>query len=149
MELEGDIGGFEVMLIAAIVIYVILALLTGPFWPLSLVGWIVYCWSFLLIPMKYLLSLCIVLLLLCMGDLPIGYYTFVRIIITIGAVCIIVNEPVKDLNFWRVAFGLIAIVFNPIIPVYLHDKAIWMPIDIIAAILFTIKLSILKSTKHE
>ena len=68
---------------------------------------------------------------------------------TIGAVCIIVNEPVKDLNFWRVAFGLIAIVFNPIIPVYLHDKAIWMPIDIIAAILFTIKLSILKSTKHE
>ena len=84
-----------------------------------------------------------------MGDLPIGYYTFVRIIITIGAVCIIVNEPVKDLNFWRVAFGLIAIVFNPIIPVYLHDKAIWMPIDIIAAILFTIKLSILKSTKHE
>ena len=80
-----------------------------------------------------------------MGDLPIGYYTFVRIIITIGAVCIIVNEPVKDLNFWRVAFGLIAIVFNPIIPVYLHDKAIWMPIDIIAAILFTIKLSILKS----
>ena len=96
-----------------------------------------------MIPMKYLLSLCIVLLLLCMGDLPIGYYTFVRIII------IIVNEPVKDLNFWRVAFGLIAIVFNPIIPVYLHDKAIWMPIDIIAAILFTIKLSILKSTKHE
>ena len=152
------------MLIAAIVIYVILALLTGPFWPLdyisgkaglfrtnylSFVGWIVYCWSFLLIPMKYLLSLCIVLLLLCMGDLPIGYYTFVRIIITIGAVCIIVNEPVKDLNFWRVAFGLIAIVFNPIIPVYLHDKAIWMPIDIIAAILFTIELSILKSTKHE
>ena len=47
----------------------------------------------------------------CMGDLPIGYYTFVRIIITIGAVCIIVNEPVKDLNFWRVAFGRIAIRF--------------------------------------
>ena len=54
--------------------------------------------------MKYLLLLCIVLLLLCMGNLPIGYYTFVRISITIGAVCIIVNEPVKDLNFWRVAF---------------------------------------------
>ena len=90
--------------------------------------------------MKYLLSLCIVLLLLCMGDLPIGYYTFVRIIITIGAVCIIVNEPVKDLNFWRVAFGLIAIVFNPIIPVYLHDKGAWMMIDIIAMILFIIQI---------
>ena len=38
MELEGDIGGFEVMLIAAIVIYVILALLTGPFWPLDYIS---------------------------------------------------------------------------------------------------------------
>lgn len=38
MELEGDIGGFEVMLIAAIVIYVILALLTGPFWPLDYIN---------------------------------------------------------------------------------------------------------------
>ena len=99
--------------------------------------------------MKYLLSLCIALLLFCIGDLPIGYYTFVRIIITIGAVCIIVNEPVKDLNFWRVAFGLIAIVFNPIFPVYLHNKAIWMPIDIIAAVLFAIKTLTLKSTKRE
>ena len=99
--------------------------------------------------MKYLLSVCAILLLLCLGDLPIGYYRLVRIVITIGAVCIIVNEPVKDLNFWRVTFGLIAIIFNPIIPIYLHDKAIWMSIDIIAAILFIIKLLILKSTKHE
>ena len=38
MELEGDIGGFEVMLIAAIDIYVILALLTGPFWPLDYIS---------------------------------------------------------------------------------------------------------------
>lgn len=100
-------------------------------------------------PMKYLLSLCAILLLLCIGDLPIGYYTLVRIVVTIGAVCILLNEPGKDLNFWRVAFGLIAIIFNPVIPVYLHDKAIWLPIDIIAAALFIIKLLILKSTKHE
>ena len=99
--------------------------------------------------MKYLLSLCIALLLFCIGDLPIGYYTLVRIIITIGAVCVIVNESVKNLNFWRVVFGLIAVVFNPIIPVYLHNKAIWMPIDIIAAVLFAIKTLTLKSTKRE
>lgn len=99
--------------------------------------------------MKYLLSLCAILLLLCIGDLPIGYYTLVRIVVTIGAVCVIVNESNKDLNFWQVSFGLIAIIFNPVIPVYLHDKSIWLPIDIIAAVLFIIKLLILKSTKHE
>lgn len=114
---------------------------------MSFVGNIVYRRSFFVAPMKYLLSLCAILLLLCMGDLPIGYYTLVRIVVTIGAVCILVNEPGKDLNFWRVIFGLIAIIFNPIIPVYLHDKAIWLPIDIIAAVLFIIKLLILKTTK--
>lgn len=38
MELEGDIGGLKVMLIAANVIYVILALLFGPLWPLDLIS---------------------------------------------------------------------------------------------------------------
>ena len=33
-----DIGGLDVMFIAAIVIYVILALLTGPLWPLDYIS---------------------------------------------------------------------------------------------------------------
>lgn len=99
--------------------------------------------------MKYLLSFCAILLLLCLGSWPIGYYTLVRIVVTIGAVYIVINEPGKDLNFWRVSFGLIAIIFNPIIPIYLHDKTIWIVIDIIAAALFITKLLTLKSTKHE
>ncbi len=99
--------------------------------------------------MKYILSLCAILLLLCIGDLPIGYYTLVRIVVTIGAICVIVSEPNKDLNFWRVSFGLIAIIFNPFIPVYLYDKSIWLVIDIFAIGLFVIKLLMLKSIKHE
>lgn len=94
--------------------------------------------------MKYLLSFCVILLLLGIGNLHIGYYTFVRIIVTIGAVCVIINEPIKDLNFWRVSFGIIAVIFNPIIPIYLYDKSIWIPIDIIIAIMFIIKLLKLK-----
>lgn len=99
--------------------------------------------------MKYILSLCTILLLLCIGDLPIGYYTLVRIVVTIGAICVIVNEPNKDLNFWRASFGIIAIIFNPFIPVYLYDKSIWLVIDVFAIGLFVIKLLMLKSVKHE
>lgn len=99
--------------------------------------------------MKYLLSLCVILLLLGIGDLPIGYYTLVRIIVTIGAICIVVSEPVKGLNFWRVAFGFIGIIFNPIFPIYLHDKDIWISIDVIVSLIFLIKLLTLSPTRHE
>ena len=88
---------------------------------------------------KTLLLICTGLLFIALADLPIGYYTFLRIVVTIGAVSVIVTEFESGINFWIVAFGIIAIVFNPLIPVYLNNKDIWMPIDILAAILFLIK----------
>lgn len=38
-------------------------------------------------------------------------------------------------------FGIVAIIFNPVIPVYLHDKGVWMMIDIITMILFIIQIA--------
>jgi hypothetical protein len=89
--------------------------------------------------MKTLLLICTGLLLLALADLPIGYYTLLRVVVTIGAVAVIVTEFDKGINFWNFLFGLIAIIFNPLIPIYLGDKDAWMPIDIIAAIFFGIK----------
>lgn len=99
--------------------------------------------------MKQLLISCIILLLLGIANLPIGYYTILRIAITIGAIGVIMAEPTKELNFWHITFGIVAIVFNPIIPVYLYDKSIWTLIDIITAILFITKLTTLKTIKNE
>ena len=99
--------------------------------------------------MKVLLLLCTVLLVLGIADLPIGYYTLLRIVVTIGSIAVVVSEFENGLNFWVIAFGLLAIIFNPIIPVYLHDKGSWMPIDIIAAILFLIKTFNIKSNNNE
>jgi hypothetical protein len=88
---------------------------------------------------KTLLLICTGLLFIALADLPIGYYIFLRIVVTIGAVSVIVTEFENGINFWIIVFGIIAIVFNPLIPVYLNNKDIWMPIDILAAILFLIK----------
>ncbi len=89
--------------------------------------------------MKTLLLICAGLLLLAIADMPIGYYTFLRIVVTIGAVAVVVYEFENGFNFWLFAFGFIAIFFNPLVPVYLNDKDMWMPIDFAAAILFGIK----------
>ena len=89
--------------------------------------------------MRALLLICTGLLLLALVDLPIGYYTLLRIAVTIGAVAVVVAEFENGINFWVIAFGLIAIIFNPLIPIYFGDKGTWMPIDLITAVLFAIK----------
>lgn len=89
--------------------------------------------------MKGLLLLCAGLLFLGLADLPIGYYTLLRIVVTIGAVAAVVIEFKNGLNTWVIIFGLIAILFNPLIPIYINDKSAWMPIDIISGIIFIIK----------
>ena len=94
--------------------------------------------------MKNLLLITSGMLFLSIVDLPIGYYTFLRFLVTIGAVIIVISEVQNGINFWVFAFGAIAIMFNPLMPVYLGDKSAWIPIDIIAAILFSIKALTLK-----
>jgi predicted membrane protein len=97
--------------------------------------------------MKALLLICSGLLLISLADLPIGYYTLLRIVVSIGAIAVIIKEYEQGINFWIIIFGLILILFNPLIPVYLNDKEVWMPIDIIAAILFVIKSFTINYTK--
>jgi len=89
--------------------------------------------------MKILSLICAVLLFLALAHFPIGYYTFLRIVITMGAVLITIKEFENGISIWVIVFGLIAIIFNPIIPVYFHNKAIWMIIDLITGLLFFIK----------
>ena len=89
--------------------------------------------------MKTLLLICAGLLFIGLIDLPIGYYTLLRIVVTIGSVAVVVTEYKEGINFWVITFGLIAILFNPLIPIYLNDKSAWMPIDIIGGIIFVIK----------
>ncbi|SDC07599.1 DUF6804 family protein [Williamwhitmania taraxaci] len=99
--------------------------------------------------MKILLLLCAGLLFIGLIDLPIGYYTLLRIVVTIGSVAVVVTEFENGLNFWVIVFGLLAILFNPLIPIYLNDKSAWMPIDIVAGILFIIKSFINQKTQEQ
>lgn len=70
--------------------------------------------------------------LLAMLPLPIGFYTFVRIVICGFASWVAYTEYQNGNKFWLL-FGGIAVLFNPIIPVYLYDKAIWTILDLLTA----------------
>jgi len=94
--------------------------------------------------MKILLFICAGLLFLGIAKLPIGYYTLLRIAVTIGSIAVVITELENGLNFWVISFGLLAILFNPLIPIYLYNKSIWMVIDFISGILFLIKSALYK-----
>lgn len=90
--------------------------------------------------------ICALLLFLAVFKLPIEYYTFLRIVVFIGALLTLLSLSKKIV--WVFIFSIIAILFNPIIPVYLYLKSYWIPIDIIAGILFLLVLFLNKSKKE-
>jgi hypothetical protein len=89
--------------------------------------------------MRYVYFVCALLLFIALADLPSGFYTFLRIVVFISSVIGIIQEVKNGINFWVIAFGLLGILFNPIIPVYLYDRSLWAPIDVIAGIVFIVK----------
>lgn len=80
-------------------------------------------------------------LLLGIADMPMGYYTFMRIVVFLAGIfaAFMSYSEKEGINIWTVIFALVAILFNPIIPVYLHDKEVWAILDFISAGIFIIK----------
>jgi len=82
----------------------------------------------------------VVLLLLAIPAIwPYGYYILLRWIVTASAIFLIWIAYDLKKTFWLFLMGIVAILFNPIIPVYL-DKGTWVIIDFIVAILFLVSI---------
>ncbi|WP_052670537.1 DUF6804 family protein [Draconibacterium sediminis] len=90
--------------------------------------------------MKWLLAFCAIILFVGIANLPIGYYTFLRITTITGAIAVILTEYEKGINLWLVSFAVVGILFNPLVPIYLHSKDAWMVLDLIGGFLFLGKL---------
>ncbi|MBA3704752.1 MAG: hypothetical protein H0W84_02300 [Bacteroidetes bacterium] len=88
------------------------------------------------------------MLLIALAPLPIGYYKLLRIVVTIGGAITVSAEYKGKINFWVVVFGLIAILFNPLVPIYLN-RVTWAPIDIICSIMFLVKAIAMQYKKFD
>jgi hypothetical protein len=79
-----------------------------------------------------------ILLFVALIHLPIGFYTFLRILVT-GIAAYNAYEAMNDApKAWFIFFIIAAIVFNPLIPIYLGSKSSWMPVDILFGIIFLV-----------
>jgi hypothetical protein len=70
---------------------------------------------------------------------PYGYYILLRWVVTGAALFILWIAYELEKKTWLWIMGAIAILFNPIAPIYL-DKGNWVVIDLIVAALFLISI---------
>ena len=88
--------------------------------------------------MKYLPFVAAAFLFVGIADLPNGYYTLLRIVVSIiGAILTVIEYDCnKTISIRCIFLGLIVLLFNPIIPVYLQDKDVWTVIDVLVGGVF-------------
>jgi len=68
--------------------------------------------------------------------LPIGYYTLSRLVVC-GCALYFAHKFYKknnNTNLW--IFGFIAVLYNPVVPIYLYEKFIWIIVNIITILIF-------------
>jgi len=84
-----------------------------------------------------------IMLLLALAPWPYGYYQVLRLVVC-GVAVYVAFMAYTCQKMWTVwLFGFIAVLFNPLLPIYL-SRHIWQPIDVLCGILFMVIAVILK-----
>lgn len=83
------------------------------------------------------------MLLIAILPLPYGYYMLLRWLVSLSAIFLawVANELGK--KYWLSLMAIIALLFNPLIPIHL-SKGTWTVIDLIVAILFFLSIKKIK-----
>lgn len=91
---------------------------------------------------KYFVILSILMLFGAVAEWPYGYYTILRWITCITSILVVLQAFKRNIDWAKVVFIVIAILFNPLAPIYLSRNT-WIPLDVITAILFIFAIRIL------
>jgi hypothetical protein len=90
----------------------------------------------------------ILLIVAASSELPGGYYTFTHIV-TCGVAASIAFTGFRDrpVSRWSVPLALLAVLFNPLIPIHL-DRETWVYFDFAAAVVFVGHLLFVRCAPH-
>lgn len=82
----------------------------------------------------------IIFLVLALGRYPYGYYTLIKLVVcgvTVYGACF--AKKMEKIG-WVWSFGIIAVLFNPVIPVHLYSRSTWQFIDLAVAVVLLISI---------
>ena len=81
----------------------------------------------------------IIVMALGVLPMPYGYYNLSRLVVCVCSVYFAFQLFKKEDMVFVWIFGFFAILYNPIIPIHLYEKAIWIVINIITIVFFLSK----------
>lgn len=91
-----------------------------------------------------LINICAaILLVISVFNLPYGYYTFLRLFITAVGIINAYYAYINKSYFVLLSGTIIAILFNPLMPIYLQKDA-WVVLDVFSAIILFINIFIIR-----
>ena len=86
------------------------------------------------------------MLLLALADWPYGYYILLRFVVCGSAAFVAYLGYLINKQWIIWTFGIIAVLFNPLILIHLN-RELWAFIDVIVAVIFVVSIFIFKSKK--
>jgi FtsH-binding integral membrane protein len=86
----------------------------------------------------------VLLLLAAVHRWPIGFYTALRLVVCGSAIYLAYRAHQLQKGFWVWIFGAVAVLFNPLVPVYLR-RTQWRWFDGAALLVFMISLGVVRS----
>lgn len=81
--------------------------------------------------------------LIAIADLPYGYYTLMRLVVCATAIYVIVIAARSGQTWGIWLYGIIGLLFNPLIPIHL-TKGMWQPLDFITGILLVVAALVIR-----
>lgn len=82
--------------------------------------------------MGLLVTASTLVMLVGMLGMPSSFYGVLRVVVCLTAVVGFVRARRAGLERWQWVHGVMALVYNPIAPVYLHRRGMWMIVNLIA-----------------
>jgi hypothetical protein len=102
------------------------------------------------IPVGFLIARLIAsgMLLLALLRHPYSYYILLRWIVCGTAAYGTFTSIELEKSSWAWGLGIIALLFNPIIPVYL-SREIWAPVDVATALIFVMSIFTIRRKNYD
>ena len=78
----------------------------------------------------------IIVLVIALFPLPIGYYTLSRLVVSACALYYAIQFHKINNTTYTWIYGFLVVLYNPIIPIYLYEKFIWVVVNLITIYIF-------------
>ena len=72
-------------------------------------------------------------------DLPYGYYNLLKLVVCASSIYFAYQMNLKNDPLFPWVFGFFAVLYNPIVPIYLYKKELWIIVNIFTALAFYLK----------